>query len=121
MGHFGANMLEQIPQAGCPRGQAMYRRIVSAAPTKLCLWQAPWSKLWTGKTDMKIGHLKPDFIYLKLRIKFISFSHTSVVQSVLKFCKFFVYGTNMVRKVTRILMTQIENRSYTHYDPRKTG
>ena len=36
----------------------MHRRIVSPAPTKLCLWQAPSSKLWTGETDMKIGHLK---------------------------------------------------------------
>ena len=45
-------------QDQCPRGQAMHRRIVSPAPTKLCLRQAPSSKLWTGETDMKVGHLK---------------------------------------------------------------
>ena len=30
---------------------------VPRAPTKLCLWQAPSSKLWTGETDIEIGHL----------------------------------------------------------------
>ena len=56
-GNLGANTLDRIPQASCPRGQAMHRRIVSPAPTKLCLWQALSSKLWTGETDVKIGHL----------------------------------------------------------------
>ena len=35
----------------------MHRRIVSPAPTKLRLWQAPSSKLWIGETDMQTGNL----------------------------------------------------------------
>ena len=56
-GNLGADTLDRIPQAGSLGGQAMHRRIVSPAPTKLCLWQAPSSKLWTGETDMEIGDL----------------------------------------------------------------
>ena len=74
-GNLGANALDRNPQAGCPRGQAMHRRIVSpahrsdqSASTKLRLWQVPSSKLLTGETDTQTGNLNLTLYILKFRI-----------------------------------------------------
>ena len=56
------------PTSRLPEGQAMHRRIVSPASTKLRLWRALSYKLWTGETDMETGNINLTLYILKFRI-----------------------------------------------------
>ena len=54
-GNLRADALDRNPQAGCPRARRC--TVEWSLQPKLRLWQAPSSKLWTGKTDMQTDNL----------------------------------------------------------------